>query len=645
MGAEMRKPSKQKKCSMSRSKDKVKKTITSSTPKTARKITSKSLKHPIGVIAEKGQLALFFKSVALGKVGLYLTKSKTGMRFDASQTKISISSDKGQAEDLTERENISISPCDKGYFMTFIHKSKTSTALMGAVSENLKVFKTIGKISTAKEQGMLAPNYKYRDKYVIYLGNTAIRTAASDDLKKWKISKVSCLSPRKDFFDHSPISVLSVSLTAHGLLVVYDASYKKNNQQALQVGGALFSIYDPDSLIWRSEAPLWQETLPLGSEEVYSIGAAFYKEKIFLYFASKTRKLMAVSLPKPFPGVSEKKAFANLKRFYKNPIIMPRPANEWESDATFNPAALYDDGKVHLLYRAVGKGGFSCLGYASTRDGFTIDEKLSEPAYYPRKAFEGVHTMPRQRTDLYKSGCGWGGCEDPKLTAIEDTIYLTYVAYSGYSHPRIALSSIKRDDFLRKQWRWKEPILISPPGVVDKSGCILPEKIKGKYVIFHRIFPHILIDYRDDLKFEDGKWLESKHAITTRPHMWDSRKLSVGATPIKTEDGWLVIYHAVDDRDDTKYKMGAMILDLEDPSKVLYRTSNPILEPDEHYENDGKPGVVYPCGAVVLEKELFVYYGGGDKFVCCATAQLDKFIENVKKDKISGYQLKEISYK
>ncbi|MFH1380973.1 MAG: hypothetical protein ABIH57_02240, partial [Candidatus Omnitrophota bacterium] len=300
--------------------------------------------------------------------------------------------------------------------------------------------------------------------------------------------------------------------------------------------------------------------------------------------------------------------------------------------------------KVHLLYRAVGRGGISCFGHASSKDGFHFDENSSEPAYIPRKDFEGVHTKPKQITDLYKSGCGWGGCEDPKLTAMDGRIYLTYVAYNGYSNPRIALSSIDRADFHNKKWDWEEPILISRPGVTNKSGCLLPEKIKGKYVIFHRVFPHILIDCRDDLKFDDGKWLEAKYKITTRPGMWDSRKLSVGATPIKTDAGWLVIYHAIDDRDDGRYKMGAMILALEDPSKVLFRTSNPILEPEEHYENDGKPGVVYPCGAVVLKDELFVYYGGGDRVVCCATAKLDQFIKGVKKNKRVSYQLKKIAH-
>lgn len=605
---------------------------------------NKKAKHPIGVVSDKGRLSLFFKSDLPSKNALYLSRSKTGMSFKASRLKVDVISEKGKKENIAKYENLNISPCDKGYFMTFLRKEGGNFWLVGAESKDLKKFKVTGKISKAKEQGLLVPNYKCRQEYVIYLGSDSIRTAVSKDLTKWKVSSEACLAPRKDFFDSHPLKILAVSLTTHGLLVVYDASYAKGGHQFLQVGGALFSIYQPNSLIWRSEKPLWQEKLLPGSDALSSVGAAFYKEKIFLYFVSQASKIRAVTIDKPFPGIGEKKAFAKLKRFCKNPIIIPDSLSEWESEATFNPAALYDDGKVHLLYRAVGKNGFSCFGYASTKDGFTIDEKLKEPAYYPTQEFEGLHTKPNQRTDFYKSGYGWGGCEDPKLTAIEDKVYLTYVAYNGYSHPRVALSSICRDDFRKKQWRWKEPKLISEPGVVNKSGCILPEKVKGKYVIFHRVFPHILIDYRDDLKFENGQWLETKAKITTRPNMWDSRKLSVGATPIRVDQGWLVIYHAVDNRDDTRYKIGAMILDADDPAKVLYRTSTPILEPEEHYENDGKPGVAYPCGAVVIDKELFVYYGGGDKVVCCATAQLDKFIESVKKDKPSGYKLLEVAH-
>lgn len=599
---------------------------------------------PLGLAAAKGRIALLSKGSNRGEVKLSFATGKENSHFSHKKDTITIVSKAKQKLNIENLDNLNIAPCDAGYFMTFIQRDKDSCVLTGAFSKDLKRFTVIGKIAAAQRSGVLTPNYKNNGKHLIYLSENSIKTATSKDLKRWKTSDVLCLRPRSNFFDHAPLTVLGVHLTAHGLLVIYDASYRHaGNTQLIQVGAALFSLSDPDELVWRSEAPLWEELRPAGNSVVYALGAAFQQEEVYLYYASKKGEVFTVRFPQPFPSVKAKKAFARLKRFYKNPIIIPEAANEWESEATFNPAALYDDGKVHLLYRAVGKGGISCFGYASSKDGFNV-EKNPEPAYIPRKDFEGVHTKPKQITDLYKSGCGWGGCEDPKLTAMEGKVYLTYVAYNGYSNPRIALSSIDHADFQQKKWNWDEPILISAPGVTNKSGCILPEKIKGKYVIFHRVFPHILIDYRDDLKFDDGRWLEAKRKINTRPGMWDSRKISVGSTPIKTKAGWLVIYHAVDDRDDSRYKVGAMILALDDPARVLYRTTNPLLEPEEHYENEGKPGVVYPCGAVVLKDELFVYYGGGDRVVCCATAQLDEFIKGVKKDKRVACQLKEVAY-
>ncbi|MBU2473933.1 MAG: hypothetical protein KKG91_04290 [Candidatus Omnitrophica bacterium] len=597
---------------------------------------------PVGFMADKNGAGLLFKTVDPGQPELYLIRGKTGLRFTQPKTKVEIVTALRQKAKIGPYQHLAVSACDKGYFMSFIQKGKTADSLVGAVSKDLKRFPITGKISKVQERGTLVPNYKLNGKYCIYFGQGSLKTAFSPDLKKWKISELACLAPRSSYFDQASLTVLMAGLTSNGILVVYDCSYKQNGRQTLQIGGALFSLSDPNNLIWRSEVPLWEELRDIGSPELYPLGAVSLNEEILVYFTTKAGEISVLTIHQPFPSVRAKKVFASLKRFYNNPIIVPNEANDWEADATFNPAALYDNGKVHILYRAVSKGGLSSFGYASTKDGLNIEKESIELSYVPREEFEGIHTRPSQRTDLYKSGCGWGGCEDPKLTAIDNKVYLTYVAYNGYSHPRIALSTIEREDFLNKQWNWEKPKLISAPGVVNKSGCILPEKVKGKYVIFHRIFPHILIDYRDDLRFDDGRWLEAKAKITTRPGMWDSRKLSVGATPIKTEAGWLVIYHAVDDRDDTRYKVGAMILDLKDPAKVLYRTTNPILEPDEHYENEGKPGVVYPCGAVVLGEELFVYYGGGDRVVCCATAQMKQLIKSVKKDKAVSYQLKKV---
>ena len=324
-----------------------------------------------------------------------------------------------------------------------------------------------------------------------------------------------------------------------------------------------------------------------------------------------------------------------LERFENNPILGPDSRHWWETKAVFNPAAIYEGGKVHILYRAIGDTDNSLLGYASSLDGFHIHERLSEPAYLPREPFEGVNSLPHfdgKKVSLYASGGGGGGgCEDPRLTRIEDRVYLTYVAYDGYSPPRVALSSIGLDDFLQKQWNWKKPVLISPPNVVDKNACLLPEKINGKYVIFHRIFPNILIDFVDDLDF-DGKtrWLEGHFKIAVKSLSWDNLKVAAGPPPIKTKEGWLFIYHAIDERDDLRYKIGAMLLDIKEPTRVLARTKKPILEPLENYENIGlKSGVVYPCGAAVLKQQLFIYYGGADMVVCVATANLSDFLSQL----------------
>ncbi len=340
-------------------------------------------------------------------------------------------------------------------------------------------------------------------------------------------------------------------------------------------------------------------------------------------------------------GIQTKQRLPNIKlvleRFGGNPIVKPRPEYSWESKAVFNPAALYEGGKVHILYRALGDSDVSTLGYASSLDGFRIQERLPYPVYVPRESFEGVSPVVSRQPGLpglYTSGGGeMGGCEDPRLTRIDDKIYLIYVAYDGRSQPRVALSSIDYNDFLNKKWNWKKPVLISPPDVVDKNACLLPEKINGKYVIFHRIFPNILIDFVDDLDF-DGKtrWLTGQYEIPVRALSsdWDSRKVGCGPPPLRTKYGWLLIYQAVGNHGDYRYKIGAMLLDINDPTKVLARSKSPILEPDVWYENEGwKAGVVYPCGAAIINDRLFVYYGGADTYVAVASVKLNGFLEQL----------------
>lgn len=335
-----------------------------------------------------------------------------------------------------------------------------------------------------------------------------------------------------------------------------------------------------------------------------------------------------------------------LTRSYNNPVLSPSDYS-WESEGVFNPAAVYLGGRVHLLYRAIGANGVSTIGYASSQDGIHFDERLPYPVYYPRSDFELDPNVSVQKydTDNYQSGGGWCGCEDPKICQIGDRLFLTYVAFSGWNSVRVAMSSIDVNDFLNKKWKWTMPILCSPNGVISKSGGLFPEKIGGRYLFFQRIFPDILLDYLDHLRFEDQRYPMGQYRISPTKKGWDSRKISFGATPIKTKYGWLVITHGVDDSNDSQYHAGAMLLDLEKPEKVLFRSTRPILSPELWYENDWKPGVIYPCGAIEKEGALLVYYGGGDKYTCVASAPMEDFLRALMRDEPINLDIKKLKLK
>jgi predicted GH43/DUF377 family glycosyl hydrolase len=299
----------------------------------------------------------------------------------------------------------------------------------------------------------------------------------------------------------------------------------------------------------------------------------------------------------------------------KNPIISPDPAFPWRSRATYNPAVIYEDGKVHILYRAQAEDGVSTFGYATSTDGLTISESLDYPVYTPREEFEKAKKP------------GWNsGCEDPRITKIDDRFYVTYTAYDGVNPPRVAMTSINVSDFLSKNWNWETPKLISPPGVDDKDSCVVKNKIGGGFIAFHRLGDVIWIDFLRDLNFPTRKYLTGGIIAQARPDKWDNVKVGIASPPIETERGWLLFYHAVSDPG-FKYKLGAMLLDYDNPRNVLSRTDYPLLEPKEQYEISGQvPNVVFGCGAIVLNGIIYMYYGGADSVVCVATMPLSSIM-------------------
>lgn len=352
---------------------------------------------------------------------------------------------------------------------------------------------------------------------------------------------------------------------------------------------------------------------------------------------SLKKKSLRISKKKVGLKKITRKKRVELKRSPRNPIIEPRQY-PFESKATFNPSAFHAHSKTHLVYRAIGDDDSSVLGYAASKDGYNISERLPYFIYKrPNNFFRPDLSM--SPID-YISGGGWnGGCEDPRLTLLGDTVYMLYTAFDGWGSVRITLTSIKLNDFENKKWNWTNPVLISPPGEIHKNWVLFPEKIAGKYAILHSFTPKILIDYFDSLDELDGKnkFIKSNNS---RPvdssRTWDSWFRGVGPAPIKTDLGWLVLYHAMDHKNPDRYRMGALILDLKDPKKILYRSEHPILEPEEYYENNGyKWGVVYSCGAVVKDGVLFVYYGGADKVIGVASIGLADLLADLKKHKVT----------
>lgn len=314
-----------------------------------------------------------------------------------------------------------------------------------------------------------------------------------------------------------------------------------------------------------------------------------------------------------------------LKRYSETPILLPIQEHYWESRFVLNTAALRIKDKVYLLYRAFGDDGISRIGLAIS-DGYRIIERLTEPVFGPEIKEEKK------------------GCEDPRTVIIDDEIFMLYTAYDGVV-AQIASASISVEDFLNRKFdRWKRRGLAFP-GLWDKDAILFPEKIDGKYVIYHRIEPSIWIAYSDELTFP---WPKNGHKIIMGPRsgmMWDSLKIGAGAQPIKTRYGWLLIYHGVDQ--DMVYRLGVMLADLKDPGRLLYRSPNPTLSPETEFEIGKKgeywvPNVVFTCGAVPAEDkdildiddEILVYYGASDTYICLATGTVGDMIPQQVRERI-----------
>jgi predicted GH43/DUF377 family glycosyl hydrolase len=362
---------------------------------------------------------------------------------------------------------------------------------------------------------------------------------------------------------------------------------------------------------------------------VFPSGAILKKDTLFIYYGAADTSICVAHvnindlMGTIRPETSSRWSF---KRSVLNPIIIPNKKHPWEAKATFNPAVLRIRNTTHILYRTLSDDNTSYIGYAETKDGVNIDERLPEPIYSPRENFE-----------LKKIAGRNSGCEDPRLTKIGKIIYMCYTAYDSIGPPRVAITSITEKNFLQKDWKWEKPVLITPEGFDDKDTCIFSEKTKGQYFILHRVGDEICGDYFKSLNFNTQTIKKCIRIIGPRINMWDSAKVGISAPPIKTKNGWLLLYHGVSKSHGT-YRVGAVLLDINDPAIVLSRITDPIFEPKELYEKIGiVNNVVFPCGMALKDGLLYIYYGGADTVVGVATIELDILLKaltrNIKNKK------------
>ncbi|MHB2015399.1 MAG: glycoside hydrolase family 130 protein [Candidatus Xenobia bacterium] len=297
-----------------------------------------------------------------------------------------------------------------------------------------------------------------------------------------------------------------------------------------------------------------------------------------------------------------------LNRHPRNPIMLPDPTSPWEAYNVFNPAVIHYNRLFHMHYRAQGLDWISRIGYAVSEDGVTWN-RMRQPVMGPID-----HTDCR-------------GVEDPRTVEIEGTFYMTYTAYgheySGEGEPTHAgggiLPMIARSQNLIT-WERMGPIV---RGEDNKDHVLFPRRINGRYCALHRRRPHVWLAWSDDLL----TWKESDMApiYSPRPGLWDATSVGNNGVPIETEEGWLCINHAYDENH--IYRLGVVMLDKNDLTKVIYRPREPILWPQELWELRGDvPNVVFSNANPVVDGTVYVYYGGADHVTALATCRLEDLI-------------------
>ncbi|OGY89642.1 MAG: hypothetical protein A2927_02355 [Candidatus Komeilibacteria bacterium RIFCSPLOWO2_01_FULL_45_10] len=329
-------------------------------------------------------------------------------------------------------------------------------------------------------------------------------------------------------------------------------------------------------------------------------------------------------------------------------IILEKTNLKFENKAVLNPACLKENDITHMFYRAVNHNNISSIGYCQLVNNKVVN-RFKKPVIFPEYDYEKK------------------GVEDPRITFLDGTYYVFYTAYDGinaliaYATSNDLVHFVKRgvispkisydeaEDIFREskinqkysmfealyKKRWGKDILL-----FEKDASLFPQKINNKFVLFHRVLPGIqIISFNSFSELTKDRWRDYlknlKDSIVMDPLFWfENRCIGGGCPPIKTKNGWLTIYHAVENTPKGKvYHAAAALLDLKNPLKVLGRLKEPLFSPVDPWEKKGViNNVVFPTGAILKDGRVYIYYGAADTLIAAKSVGLAELLTELKKN-------------
>jgi len=340
----------------------------------------------------------------------------------------------------------------------------------------------------------------------------------------------------------------------------------------------------------------------------------------------------------------------SVKKSTKNPLLVPDTNEPWQAEAVFNWCPLQDKKITRYVYRAMSAPelshnanlSISTIGYAESKDGINFTERRQ--IIFPEYEWEKF------------------GCEDPRMVKIGKKYYIFYTALSNYPFDA---DSIKVALAITEDFKHFEKHIITPFNA--KAMTLFPEKINGKFTAILSVdtdnppakIAIIQFDKEEDM-WDQRVWIRWHNQIDKfriDPRRFGTDHVEIGAPPIKTKEGWLLIYSHIQNyfknhkegfySEDTIFGIEAILLEKRNPVKIIGRSNGAIFSPSESYEMFGKiPGVVFPSGSLINKDNLEIYYGGADTVCCKAEVNLnnlltsllpgamDKFITRFKKNPV-----------